>query len=588
MLTKEHVLQTLLTKTKKINTAVIRRENFIRSPIYRTIDEQTKYITGSISEKIYCYLNDIIRPKQCSNCTNPVSFITFQKGYTRFCSHRCARATVKWNNNSENKKKSYKDQIDNFLGKYYSNQYEVVEEKELIQWIKNRLMQRGRNLIYQNDYINYCSVLCSILRRTDYLPVSEKINWSERFYHILNNINNPVLNKYNPSQLAVYENINLGYRHVYKKEYNNLITPRGWNHHYKDILEHLKIQGFIVQDIEQIKNLNKGKVDLFCTKCNKISSSHLRNGRWKVFFCHNCYGDPNSSRQEKAVVEFVREIYPGKIIENYTLENKELDGFIPEKNLGIEFNGLLWHSFGKGYPNNLDTERYGKNKLYEKTVFFAKHNIQVLHLFSHEWCDKDKKEIWKSIIKNKLGLSKKLYARHCTVQEINSVDKNIFLQENHIQGIDKSSISLGLFLNNELLSIMTFGRPRFTKKTNVNYELIRYCCKKNITVIGGASKILSYFERKYKPTGVVSYADLRRSQGNLYLNLGFWLNHISPPNYFYFYGNQIVKRYCAQKKQLTKLLGTEYDLKVTESENMFNNEYRRVWDCGNNVYIKIY
>ena len=122
-----------LQKQKKINTAVIRRENFIRSPIYRTIDEQTKYITGSISEKIYCYLNDIIRPKQCSNCTNPVSFITFQKGYTRFCSHRCARATVKWNNNSENKKKSYKDQIDNFLGKYYSNQYEVVEEKELIQ-----------------------------------------------------------------------------------------------------------------------------------------------------------------------------------------------------------------------------------------------------------------------------------------------------------------------------------------------------------------------------------------------------------------------------------------------------------------------
>lgn len=586
MVTKELVKQKLFTKTKKINTALIRRAGFTQTPIYQAIDEYTNNIAGSISEKIYCFLNDITHPVKCSGCDNKVIFKTFQTGYTKFCSNKCARKIIKWGDSSKKSRDNYKHIVENFLRYYQTNQYTKIVATDLKHWIKNRVTRNSANLIYRSDYTEHKDVLSSVLERTNYLPIKTPFNWSERFYHIINDIFSPVLNKYDPSKLAVYENINIGYRHIYKKGNDTLLPPRGWNSHYKDIQTHLAKEGFVVQNVEQLKNLNKNKIDLFCTKCNKVCTGNLRNGRWKVFFCYNCYGDPCSSYQEKTVVNFIKSIYAGEIIENYTLENKELDIFIPEFRLGIEFNGLIWHSFGTSYPNNYEKEKYEKERLLRKTYFFNSHNIQVLHIFSHEWEDECKREIWQSIIKNKLNFSQKYYARVCSVQEISPTDKNIFLQQNHIQGTDKSKISLGLFFNKELLSVMTFSHPRFTKKLNIDYELVRFCNKKNITVIGGASKILSYFERKYNPKGIVSYADLRRGQGNMYLKLGFNFNHVTLPNYFYFYGKYIIKRYCTQKKLLSRLLEGGYNPKLSEAKNMFKNGYRRVWDCGNNVYIK--
>ena len=104
----------------------------------------------------------------------------------------------------------------------------------------------------------------------------------------------------------------------------------------------------------------------------------------------------------------------------------------------------------------------------------------------------------------------------------------IFLNNNHIQGNDKSQIYLGLYYNEELISVMTFGSPRIAmgnKNKNYNknsYELIRFCNKLNTNVVGGASKLLKYFIKNYKPEHIFSFADLRWSNPNqnLYINIG--------------------------------------------------------------------
>ena len=109
------------------------------------------------------------------------------------------------------------------------------------------------------------------------------------------------------------------------------------------------------------------------------------------------------------------------------------------------------------------------------------------------------------------------------MKEISSKDKNEFLNKYHIQGEDKSKVKLGLFYQDELVAVMSFGKPRFNK--NYEWELIRYATSKH--VIGGAGKLLKYFERIYKPKSIITYADRRFSQGNMYFQLGFKLNHIS-------------------------------------------------------------
>jgi len=99
---------------------------------------------------------------------------------------------------------------------------------------------------------------------------------------------------------------------------------------------------------------------------------------------------------------------------------------------------------------------------------------------------------------------------------------------------------------------MTFGKCRFDKKHE--WEMLRFCSKLGYHVIGGASKLLKFFEREYRPKSLVSYADRRWSQGKLYKTLGFKLDHVSPPDYWYVKGKIRMNRCNFQKHRLKDIL----------------------------------
>jgi hypothetical protein len=131
---------------------------------------------------------------------------------------------------------------------------------------------------------------------------------------------------------------------------------------------------------------------------------------------------------------------------------------------------------------------------------------------------------------------------------------------------------------------MTFGKSRYNK--NYQYELIRFCNKINTVVTGGASKIFKYFIRNYNPESLISYADLRYSNGALYEKLGFAKLKSSNPNYFYFHKSstpKLMSRVQFQKHKLKDKLDI-YNESLSEYRNMLNNGYDRIWDCGNGVY----
>lgn len=313
-------------------------------------------------------------------------------------------------------------------------------------------------------------------------------------------------------------------------------------------------------------------VKIKCKKCmltfDRIAYSHCNIGH----SCPKC----SATKTHKILETFLEEKKVSYIRNDRNiLDGKEIDLLIPDSNIGIECNGNYWHS-----------EDILKDCNYhlKKTQKCLLKNIQLLHFFEDELLYK--MDIVKSIIEQKLKICEnKIFARNCQLKQVETLEKDVFLNSNHIQGKDQSKVKIGLYHKNELVSLMTFGVPRYNK--TVDWELIRFCNKKNWNVVGGASKLLSYFKKTYNPKSIISYADKRISNGNLYQCLNFHHSHDSEPRYYYFPKKNPLERIHRSNftKAKIKKKFPSADLSKTEKELMIEYGYGRIWDCGTKVYI---
>lgn len=286
-------------------------------------------------------------------------------------------------------------------------------------------------------------------------------------------------------------------------------------------------------------------------------------------YCHPFY----RSRGEEEIAKFLSKYVP--VITNDRKElsgykNPELDIFVPSKNTAIEYNGLYWHSADAGKD-----KRYHINKTNECN----KRGIRLIHIFEDEWMNK--RRIVKNRLKCILGLSSlSIGARCCEVREVDAELSKKFTNKYHLQGHVNSSVNLGLFYKDKLVALMTFGKPRYNKK--YDWELLRYCTMGDFSIVGGASKLYKNFKRNYKGT-IITYADKRWSNGNLYRQMGF--TELPDSNVAYYYVKDGVRysRVKFQKHKLEKIL-PHYNKELSESENMMLNGYNMVYDCGNKVF----
>lgn len=318
-----------------------------------------------------------------------------------------------------------------------------------------------------------------------------------------------------------------------------------------------------------------------CKKCGSVFSSKIYTTNFKddkcIPRCWLCYPRMHGeSKVELSVFDFVKAVYSGEIRRNVrnVIKPFELDIYLPNAGVAIEINGSYWHG-----------DINGKDELYHqaKTIMCMNKNIQLIQIFDYEWIEK--RELVKDRISSIIGKSREnVFARKCVVKEIDCKTCSDFINDNHLQGSVASSIRLGLFYNEEIVSVMTFARSRFSPN-KYEYELVRFCSKINTRVIGGAGKLLSYFVKNKKPRSIVSYADLRYSNGKLYNSIGFRLSHISKPNYYWCnVTGERLSRYKSQKHLLKGFLKDKYDGNKSESENMRDNGWFKVYDCGNMVF----
>lgn len=271
----------------------------------------------------------------------------------------------------------------------------------------------------------------------------------------------------------------------------------------------------------------------------------------------------NVSSIQRSIFEFIKELLPDVEIllnDRSVIKPYELDIYIPSKKIAFEIDGLYWHQ---------NTPTIDKQEL------CGGKGIQLIHIDDRAL--KRSYEIWKSVIRSKLGLSGKVHARECQVDVVKPEELTVFLNENHLQGAVGSTIGYGLFHHGQLVAVMNFGVPRFNKE--YDWELLRFASLKNITVVGGASKLLNHF-KKHHHGSILSYAKKEYSHGNLYKTLGFTLINTGTPSYSYIKGNIKVSRYQAQKHKLKSLLGDKFDDNLSEKENMKRAGYIIKHDKG--------
>jgi len=249
---------------------------------------------------------------------------------------------------------------------------------------------------------------------------------------------------------------------------------------------------------------------------------------------------------------------------------KELDIFLPEHNLAIEFNGSYWH------------HEAAKGKTYhqEKKLACLAAGIDLIRIYDFLW--ETRGDQLRDLIASRLADCKKLFARKCTVQALTAEQTRVFCEANHVQGSTQASVKLGLYHAGELVGCFTAGRSRFDKA--FDWEILRICFRKGYRVLGGAGKLLKHFTREHCKAGdlVCSYTQLDWSSGRLYEALGFAEVRTTLPGYRWVHltTKSVVARYRAQKSKLGKLLGSQYKKDETEVQNMERCGYVRVFDSG--------
>lgn len=315
------------------------------------------------------------------------------------------------------------------------------------------------------------------------------------------------------------------------------------------------------------------KVKMVCQKHGEfeIYPKHL----FKGCGCPICAKVISSKEQE--VADYISSLIGDGLMERnkhnfFKAGKKELDIYIPSLRLAVEFNGVLWHS-----------EAYGKDKNYHlnKLRECNENGVRLISIFEDEW--DDKREIVKSKLKHIIGKDdgEVIYARKCTIGEIEMEDAKEFLERNHVQGFVSSSVYFGAFYHGRLVGVMSL-----TQESNDMWNLTRFAYDITTRCVGLYGKMFKRFVTIYNPNEVKSFADRRwtlSSDSNSYTKIGFELDKILAPDYKYVVNGKREHKFGFRKDKLHKKYNLPMDM--TEREMTEKLGFHRIWDCGLFKYI---
>lgn len=611
---KDYVIKWL--NSNKIGRCVIPDD------IKNYVIESTKFLDEhydkvAFSQRIWHVRNNDYTVHYCNICNKPLNYMTVKTRYPK-CSHMSCISKQKQNKESEiqnyynNRSDDEKDKLLNKITNIKLNPHSKLKKEHLEEYLiqKTSFLDEAYKDVSISQRLwhvrnnSYSIIECEICKKpkkfscsgsgTGYVVheecFSQKVKKTlnekypnKAFYEkfVKNKTNKTIQLRYGvdnamkiPGVRAKIENTQLlkygNKSHSRSKRFISMIEDNFRNTTLKRIQR-------AKQDVDYVGYSSTRYHELHCNVCNNNFyittdqiSGRLSYNRIICTVCNPIKKEVYYSYGEEEIRDFITSIYKDTVLYNSRgiINPYELDIYLPEKNIAIEYNGAYWHS-----------EKYrDKNYHKMKSDLCKEKGIHLIHIFDYQW--DEKKEILKSILRNfiKPELNFRIYARKCTIEKITSLkDINKFLQPNHLLGrIKVFSICYGLYYNGELISLITL------KKLNANenrYELSRYAIKKNTTIIGGGKKLLTNIINNENIEKIVTYNDNSIFKGSTYEKLGFEKIRTNKPNYVYYNLSscEIIPKQLIRKS----LLGIEF---TTERDYANDHNLSRVYNAGNDVY----
>ena len=338
----------------------------------------------------------------------------------------------------------------------------------------------------------------------------------------------------------------------------------------------------VVKEKTRQTNLEKYGVG-YTLQSNEVKEKIRQTNLERYGVEYYCMTEDCISKNKVHRISKVNKEFYNKLLENnidceleYYIGTKGFD--IKSNNILIEINPSYTHNStcGASFKTSHGIPPKECDYHLNKTKLAEEHGFQCIHIF--DWDDKDK-------IINLLLPKTAIYARNCEIKEISIKEANDFLNLYHLQGsLMKQDVCLGLYYNNELIELMTFGKPRYNK--NYEYELLRLCTHKDYRVTGGTQRLFKYFVDNFKPESIISYCDISKFSGEVYDKLGFTLKSTSKParHWYNIKTEQHITDNLLRQRGFDQLFGTNYGKGTSNDLLMLEHNFVEVYDCGQSAY----
>lgn len=514
-ISKDWIEKNLFTTLGTLNSRACKNSWWITNnytTLLNDLQEKTNHLDENckLPERLHCIYNNIYTAPKCY-CGNNAIFNSFKHGYKKYCSKTCA----------------YKSDERNDKMIANRNICDIMQKMK-----KTHLNKYGVEHYYQSEEFKLKS------------KQTKLIQYNDEYYCNRDKMIQTNLEKYGVEYSCQADEVRKKMENT-KNETNPELRDKNW------LLEQNKTKS--VAEIAEILNVSYRTVYLWFEKHNiepNFFASYYGKEQLELHNFIESLGIKNIRYNDRTIIK-----------------PKELDIFLPDYNLAIEYNGMYWHS-------------EDRNRHINKLHLCNEQNITLLQFWDMEW--KYKQNIVKSIIKSKLNLNTTIYARKCDIATINGKTYNNFLIDNHIQGNINSSLKYGLYHQNELVAVIGLGKSRYDRKHS--HELLRFCNKINYNIVGGFSKLLKHAIKNNDITSLQTFCDLRLFNGNVYENTGFEYSHSTKPGYVYYKNDIIANRIKFQKHKLHTMF-EDFNPTLSEKENCKNNGWLQVFDCGQKIYV---
>lgn len=331
-------------------------------------------------------------------------------------------------------------------------------------------------------------------------------------------------------------------------------------------LESISDQFDVISNVEEDYKLKtKTAIVVKCKKCESVWMRTLQKIE-DTPTCFTCEPPQCISLGQRQLYEYVLMRSPDAVLDDRSVISPlEIDVVVPSSKLGIEFNGLYWHS-----------EKEQKDRHYhtKKSNMAAAAGYRLFHIFQDEW--RDKRAIIESMLTSRLGLSERVSARNCTVEKIDHDTREKFFEMNHIDGDVRSSMCLGLVekQSGQLVQAMSFRKPHHRRYRD-RMEIARCCSLLGHTVVGGISRLISNGLRLFPGTQIMTYVDTRfGSRGESYIKSGLRVESVTKERFWWTDCTHRYDRFSCRAQS-----------GVSENDVARSRGLTRIWTCPNVVLV---